>query len=104
MAAPAVVEKKKKGGTGEAKAKWSIWLNQSGTLSFGRGSNNEIEIAKDEYEHLKPLPVSERVKFYDNKFTPPPPVEVVEAPAAVDAAPAEVPVVVDTKPAEVPQA
>lgn len=91
--ADAVVSKKKP--QGDAPAKWSIWMNDSGTLSFGNGSNNEVEITKQERDALKALPPEKRGDALKEMRKPAEP-EKVEEPAPVDTAAGE-PVVTATQ-------
>jgi len=67
----------------EVEARHGIWLNDAGTLSFGKGMEGELLIEEANYADLKAKNKEERIKnFNDTKNPPPPPVET-PAPASV---------------------
>lgn len=95
MASPVMSAKKQ---TGKVVEKRGIWLNDSGTISFGLGAEGEILVAQSDYETVKKLSTENRVKYLEAKKLEEK--QKAEGKPAAEPAPADKPAETVAKPAE----
>jgi len=64
--------------TGKIVEKRGIWLNDSGTLSFGLAVEGEVIVEETEYTDVKKLSTEDRIKFLLERRKPKKEVELKE--------------------------